>query len=103
MKQITIFEKNDTVYFLKEGTNINVNGTEYQFRFVSNGVVVSTNRNDNNEYYVTIKCGAVTSQIPQHNVFASYKEAEEKAKAINHKNIGEVRDVLKVMEGNYPL
>ena len=102
MRTITVFEKNDIVYFLKEGTNINVNGTEYQFRFVSNGVVVSTDRIDNDEY-VTIKCGAVTSQIPQHYVFASYKEAEEKAKTINKKNIGEVRDVIKVMEGNYPL
>jgi hypothetical protein len=102
MKQITIFEKNDVCYFLKEGTNINVNGTEYQFRFVSNGIVVSTNRIDEVEY-VTVKCGAVEFLTPQQKVFASYKEAEAKAKVINKKNLGEVRDVLKVLEGNYPL
>jgi hypothetical protein len=102
MKQITVFEKNDVVYFLKEGTNINVNGTEYQFRFVSNGIVVSIGR-DNEEEIVTIKCGAVNFTVPQRMAFASYKEAEAKAKVINSKNIGEVRDVLRVMEGNYPL
>jgi hypothetical protein len=102
MKTVTIFEKNDVVFFLKEGTNINVNGTEYQFRFISNGIVVSTNR-DNEEEYVTVKCGAVNFTVPQRMVFASYKEAEAKAKVINSKNIGEVRDVLRVMEENYPL
>lgn len=102
MKQITIFERNDVVYFLKEGTNININGTEFQFRFVSNGIVVSTNRIDEVEY-VTVKCGAVEFLTPQQKVFASYKEAEEKAKELNNENLKEIKEDLKVLEGNYPL
>lgn len=102
MRTITVFEKNDIVYFLKEGTNININGTEFQFCFVSNGIVVSTTRIDEDEY-VTIKNGAVEFLTPQHKVFASYKEAEEKAKITNQKNLKEIKEDLKVLEGNYPL
>lgn len=101
MKQITVFEKNDKIFFLKEGNNVNINGTKMIFRFVKSGLVT-----DVNDDFVTIMSEdleAVKFAVESSYIFASEEEAKNKTKEINWLYYNEIKDLLKVVEKNYPL
>lgn len=101
MKKLTIFEEGDKIYFLKEGNKIDVNGTKMTFRFVKDGLVTEVN-----DDFVTIMSSeleTVKFTVESSYIFASEGEAKMKAREINQIYLQEMKDVIRVIEKNYPI
>ena len=93
----TIFETGDKAFFLKEGSNVNINGTNFQFRFVASGTVVSYNGS-----MYTIKDDknpAVEYRVI--DLFASEEKAKKSAKHLNENLLEDIKMNLTVIEANY--
>lgn len=93
----TIFETGDKAFFLKEGSKVNINGTDFQFRFVASGTVASYNGN-----IYTVKDDK--NPAVDYNVidlFASEEEAKRSAKHLNENLLEDIRMNLTVIEANY--
>lgn len=101
MKTVTIFEKGDEVFFLKEGSKYNVNGTEIVFYSVKEGVVTDSSNNT-----TTIEVNGLATvhyEIENQYVFASYEEAKTRAKVLNSKHLAEIQENLDIVKKLYLL
>lgn len=92
----TIFETGDKAFFLKEGSNVNINGTNFQFRFVASGTVVSYNGS-----MYTVKDDKNLAEYNVINLFASEEEAKRSAKHLNEYLLEDIKMNLTVIEANY--
>ena len=93
----TVFEINDKVFFLKEGSIISVNWVDFKFRYVEKGTVVNY---DGSKYIVrNDKNPAEKYEIIQ--PIASEEEAEKLAHEMNEHLLNEVKTAIMVIEKNY--
>lgn len=92
----TIFETGDKAFFLKEGSCININGTNFQFRFVASGTVVSYNGS-----MYTVKDDKNLAEYNVIDLFASEEEAKRSAKHLNENLLEDIKMNLTVIEANY--
>lgn len=92
----TIFETGDKAFFLKEGSNVNINGTNFQFRFVASGTVVSYNGS-----MYTVKDDKNLAEYNVIDLFASEEEAKRSAKHLNENLLEDIKMNLTVIEANY--
>lgn len=100
MKSKKVFKVGDKVFFLKDRKET-LYGTEIQFHSVSDGVI--TYKEDEDDYYVIKRNCLPTVNMDSSKMFASYKEAEEKAKELNNKNLSELERIVDWIKGFYPL
>ena len=100
MEKITIFEeKRDDVFYLRKGEKIGVNGTNFQFYYVGEGIIYAKSNVDNSD---TVVVSNLVSNyiIPKNLVFLSKEEAETKAKELNRECLSKLTNTI---EKNYLL
>ena len=102
MKQVTIFEKGDEIFLLKEGSKYNVNGTDFVFYSIKEGIVTASS-NDTTTVEVNNALATVHYEIENQFVFASYEEAKTRAKELNNKHLAEIQESLDIVKKLYLL
>jgi hypothetical protein len=114
MKQIKVFDEGERVHFLKKGAKISVNGTDYQFLYQWDGIVVRNNFENNT---VEVKADGYcyqprdiidrssdykVYQVPNEHVFGGpHSKAGTYCDEFNGKLIKELRKVLDDLEEDY--
>ena len=101
MKTITVFEKGDKVFLLKESSKFNVNGTDFKFYSVKEGIVTDSS-NDTTTVEVN-GLATVHYELENQYVFASYEEAKTRAKELNNKHLAEIQENLDIVKKLYLL
>lgn len=96
MRTITIYDKNDRVFFLKDGENVIINGTSFQFRFVREGVAITSDSDT-----TKVQTEYLEYEVPTDMVFATEEEAKTKAKELNKRLLDELECTLDVVKRNY--
>lgn len=96
-----IFERNDKVLFLKEGSCVNINGTDFKFRLVASGTVIN-DQNGKGYYIVRDDKNPETT----YNVLQPFSPEEEEsaqkiAKEMNSHFLEIIKIDIKAIEENY--
>lgn len=94
---MTKFKVGDKAYFLADGRNIKSGKTDIRFCFVSSGIIVASN----GDKYTIKREGLELQTPPSDRVFATFEEAESKAKELNNKNLSELEEIVGWVKGGY--